>query len=338
MSNIKIVAKLADCSIATVSRCFNAPDLVRPATRARVMEVAREQKFRPSIIGQQLRRNRTGLVGVMLPSLANPIFADCIGGIEEVLDQHNKRVLLTTTQYDSTKEEQLIEILLRQKVDGLLLTVANTHDCRALAMLAEEKIPYALMYNHAPGYVTVSVDDRIAARDAVRHLVGAGHRRIAMLAGYLTASDRSALRHQGYQDAMREAGLKPLPLVETDFAAHSIDTQLQHWFRNMANRPTAIFCSTDMLALGVIKSLRERHLRIPDDVSVIGFDGLEYGQLIEPTLATIRQPNEDIGRQAARRLLAQIDGETVPADPLFLPHTLLAGRSVNLPRAQDSTI
>jgi DNA-binding LacI/PurR family transcriptional regulator len=335
MSNIKIVAKLAGCSIATVSRCFNEPELVRPATRARVMEIARQQKFRPSIIGQQLRSKRTGMVGVMLPSLANPIFADCIGGIEDALNGRNKRVLLTTTQYDSSREEQLIEILLRQKVDGLLLTVANTRDCRALAMLAEEKVPYVLMYNHAPGFATVSVDDRTAAHDAVRHLVHAGHRRIAMLAGYLTASDRSALRHQGYQDAMREAGLAPMPLAEVDFGAHALDTQLQHWFRTMADRPTAIFCSTDMLALGVIKSLRERSLRIPEDVSIMGFDGLEYGQLIEPTLATIRQPNEDIGRQAARRLLAQIDGDPEPTESLLLPHTLLAGRSVGLLRARS---
>src|SRR3546814_432287 len=203
MSNIKIVAKLAGCSIATVSRCFNSPDLVRPVTRARIMEIAKQQKFRPSIIGRQLRRNQTGMVGVMLPSVANPIFADCIGGIENVLNQHDKRVLLTTTQYDSSKEEQLIEILLRQKVDGLLLTVANTENCGALAMLADENIPYVLMYNHAPGHVTVSVDDRQAAQDAVRHLIEAGHRRIAMLAGFLTASDRSALRSEEHTSELQ---------------------------------------------------------------------------------------------------------------------------------------
>src|SRR3546814_7979314 len=103
-------------------------------------------------------------------------------------------------------------------------------------MLADENIPYVLMYNHAPGHVTVSVDDRQAAQDAVRHLIEAGHRRIAMLAGFLTASDRSALRYLGYQDAMTGAGLPLMPLAEVDFGAHALDTQLQHWLHKMSDR------------------------------------------------------------------------------------------------------
>jgi DNA-binding LacI/PurR family transcriptional regulator len=336
MSNIKSVAKLAACSIATVSRCFNAPHLVRPATLSRVMEISRQQKFRPSIIGQQLRRNQTDLVGVMLPSLGNPVFADCIGGIEQVLGQHNKRMLLTTTQYDSSKEEQFIEILLRQKVDGLLLTVSDTKNSRALALLSTENMPYVLMYNHAAGYETVSVDDRKAACDAVRHLLGFGHRRIAMLAGFLTASDRSAHRYLGYRDAMLEAGLEPMPLSEVDFGTRTLETQLQYWFHTMSRRPTAIFCSTDLLALEVIKALRQRSIHIPQDISVMGFDGLEYGQLIEPALTTISQPNGEIGRQAAERLLRQIGGERNERESLFLNHALLAGRSVGLPQTGGS--
>ncbi|MEO6984785.1 MAG: substrate-binding domain-containing protein [Paralcaligenes sp.] len=332
MSNIKSVAKLAGCSIATVSRCFNAPHLVKAATLAHVMDIARQQKFRPSVFGQQLRKNQTDLVGVMLPSLANPVFADCIGGIEHVLNQHNKRMLLTTTQYDSMREEELIEILLRQKVDGLLLTVASAENCTALASLANGNIPYVLMYNHAPGYETVSIDDRSAARDAVRHLLSFGHRRIAMLAGFLTASDRSALRYQGYQDAMQEAGLAALPLTEVDFGAQMLELQLQHWLNKMSSCPTAIFCSTDLLALGVIKALRERSLRIPQDISVIGFDGLEYGQLIDPVLTTISQPNGEIGRKAAQKLLSRLDGEKSQAKPLFLKHELLTGHSVGQPK------
>jgi DNA-binding LacI/PurR family transcriptional regulator len=245
-------------------------------------------------------------------------------------------MLLTTTQYDASKEEQLIETLLQQKVDGLLLTVADAESGRALAALANENMPYVLMYNHAPGHETVSVDDRKAARDAIRHLLQFGHRRIAMLAGYLTASDRSAHRHLGYQDAMREAGLQPMPLAEVDFGARALETQLQCWLHKIDDRPTAIFCSTDLLALGVIKALRERSIRIPQDISIIGFDGLEYGQLIEPTLATISQPNGEIGRKAAERLLKQIDEDPDERQSLFLTHTLLAGRSVSVPPISGS--
>jgi DNA-binding LacI/PurR family transcriptional regulator len=158
-----------------------------------------------------------------------------------------------------------------------------------------------------------------------------------MVAGFLTASDRSALRYHGYQDAMAAAGLATLPLAEVGFDAHALDTQLQQWLHRMPDWPTAIFCSTDMLALGVIKVLRGLDLSIPRDISVIGFDGLAFGRLIEPTLATISQPNEQIGRLAAQRLLARIEGAPIEPPSLFLPHTLLTGRSVDLPRTNGAS-
>lgn len=331
MSDIRRIAALAGCSIATVSRCFNEPHLVREQTREHILAIARQERFRPNLIGRQLRRRQTGLVGVMLPSLANPIFADCVGGIEQALETQHKRMLLTTTQYDAGKECQLIDILLRQQVDGILLTVADTAHSEALDLLAREDVPYVLMYNHATGYPSVSIDDRQAARDAVQHLLDAGHRHIAMIAGYVTASDRSRLRYQGYQDAMVNAGLAPLELIEADFDARTIDTSLQHWLGNLADAPTAVFCSTDLLALGVIKTLREHAVRIPQDISIVGFDGLQYGQLIEPTLSTICQPNQEIGRHAAERLFARLDGAAPQHEALFLDHVLLEGRTVGAP-------
>lgn len=332
MSNIKAVAKLAGCSTATVSRCFNTPELVRASTRARVMAVATRLGFEPSPIGRQLRTSRSGLIGVMLPSLANPIFADCIGGIETVLDASNRRLLLTTTRYDASREQALIEVLLRQKVDGLLLTVAESHDNPVLRKLAEAGTPHVLLYNHTPDCASVSVDDRTAAADAVRYLIGQGHQRVAMLAGRLAASDRAVLRHQGYLDAMQGAKLTPLALVQADFDAHVLEPQFSQWLATQRELPTAIFCSTDTLALGVIKALRAHGIAIPHDISVMGFDGLEYGQLIEPTLATIRQPNHDIGQQACGQLMRQLEGsETIPGTTT-LPHTLVPGRSVSRPR------
>ncbi|KAA0888452.1 LacI family DNA-binding transcriptional regulator [Pusillimonas sp. ANT_WB101] len=331
MSDIRRVAALAGCSIATVSRCFNEPHLVREKTRERILAIASQERFRPNLIGRQLRRKQTGLVGVMLPSLTNPIFADCAAGIEQALETQHKRMLLTTTQYEVSKESQLIEILLRQQVDGLLLTVADTAHCDALDLLARENVPYVLMYNHTEGFPSVSIDDRVAARDAIEHLLNAGHQHIAMIAGYVAASDRSRLRYQGYEDAMFAAGHKPLPLLEVDFDARTIETSLQHWLDNMASAPTAVFCSTDLLALEVIKLLRERGVHIPRDMSIIGFDGLKYGQLIEPTLTTISQPNHEIGRRAAERLLARLDGTDIHHDSLFLDHVLLERKTVGAP-------
>jgi DNA-binding LacI/PurR family transcriptional regulator len=168
----------------------------------------------------------------------------------------------------------------------------------------------------------VTVDNRAAARDAIRALLAQGHRQIRMLTGTLSASDRAALRHVGYREALEAAGIAPQQPVEIDFNA---DAMLPAELARLLAppRPTAIFCSNDRLALLTIRSLREMGLRVPEDVSVIGFDGLAIGQWLSPTLATVAQPHRQIGTDAAQALARRIGGEAVPS--ITLPHRLLAG-------------
>ncbi|UCF23439.1 MAG: substrate-binding domain-containing protein, partial [Ralstonia sp.] len=215
-----------------------------------------------------------------------------------------------------------------QRVDGLILTVADAAANPHLDRLDAERVPYVLVYNDTygqpriPARCCVTVDNRAAARDAIRALLAQGHRQIRMLTGTLSASDRAALRHVGYREALEAAGIAPQPPVEIDFNA---DAMLPAELARLLAppRPTAIFCSNDRLALLTIRSLREMGLRVPEDVSVIGFDGLAIGQWLSPTLATVAQPHRQIGTDAAQALARRIGGEAVPS--ITLPHRLLAG-------------
>jgi len=341
-SSIKDVATRAGISIATVSRALNAPERVSPRTMARVQAAMDALQYRPNALGRQLRAARTGLVGVVLPSLANPVFAECMQGIDGATAGTGQRVMLMTTAYDRTREASAIETMLEQRVDGLILTVADATSNSHLDRLDAEDVPYVLAYNDMHGRprhpvrCCVTVDNRAAARDAICALLRYGHRRIRMLSGTLAASDRAGLRHAGYREALEAAGIVPQAAVEIDFNTDAMS--FAELSRLLAPpRPTAVFCSNDRLALLAIRALREHGLRVPEDISVIGFDGLAMGQWLSPTLATVAQPHDRIGAEAAQALARRIAGEAVPS--ITLPHRLLHGGSLaECQEAGDSAI
>ena len=314
-STIKDVAAHAGCSIATVSRTLNAPHTVNAATLARVRASIEALAFRPSALGRQLRAERTHLAGVIVPTLANPVFADSLQGIDDAAAEHGYRLMLMTTEYDATRERRAIETLREQRVDGLIVTVADADTNPLLDELDVARVPYVLAHNETHRRPAVSVDNRRAARDGVRMLIRHGHRRVLMLAGTLAASDRARLRYRGYADAMQEAGLTPLPVLEVNFNVDELAPPVLAHLTDPATRPTALFCSNDLLAMVVMRGLRRARLDVPGDMSILGFDGLRVSEMLSPSLASIATPNREIGRAAWRRLMQRIgDADHVPAE------------------------
>ncbi len=187
------------------------------------------------------------------------------------------------------------------------------------------------MHNDTPHRPSVSIDNRRAAYDGVCALIARGHRRVRMLAGSLAASDRARLRHLGYAQALDEAGLAPLPPVEVGFNARELPDAVLAHLSAAATRPTALFCSNDLLAMVVMRGLARAGFSVPGDLSVLGFDGLAIGELLAPSLASVATPNRDIGRHAWRRLVERIDGAR-PADAaLILPHSVRDGATIAPP-------
>ncbi|SFD14890.1 LacI family DNA-binding transcriptional regulator [Collimonas sp. OK412] len=332
--SIKQVALEAGVSIATVSRLLNKPDSVSIDAASKINQAIEVLGFRPNFTGRNLRAGRSRTVGVVVPTLSNTVFAQCLQGVETAARQRDYSVMFTATEYRQEDESAAVALLLAHRVDGIILTVTNADASSTLDVLERERIPYVLVYNQPQQTArpSVSVDNRAAAHDAVTHLIHLGHTRIQMLSGQFHASDRALQRYHGYQQAMREHGLQALTPIEIPrhtYAALSLE-HLQI-FRDPSQRPSALFCSNDLLALSVMRDLRAIGLRVPDDVSVMGFDGIPLGELMDPMLSSVAQPSEQIGELALRTLVHAIeepqDGQA-PASTQLLPHTVRLGGSV----------
>lgn len=304
---------------------MNQSGAATPATATRVREAISELCFRPSQIGRSLKTSKSRTIGVLVPSLVNPVFAESVAGIELAAQRAGYSVLLATSRYDRDRETSAIETLRAHWVDGLILTVASADHSASLDLLDASSVPYVLIYNqpHRGDRAAVSVDNVAAAREAVTSLVSLGHRRIAMLAGVRAASDRTILRQEGFEAAMRDAGLIPGLTLEVDFEALNAERAISTLFAG-PEAPTALFCGTDLIAIAAMKALSERGLSVPRDVSVIGFDGIAVGAMLQVPLTTIVMPVHAMGERAVEQLLAQLNAHVEP-ETLLLPYVLRAG-------------
>lgn len=324
--SIQDVARHAGVSIATVSRVFNMPDQVTPETRLRVEQVASRLGYVPNASARTLRMQRSKVLGVVLPTLLNPVFAECLDGIAMAASVHGYSIVPITTDYKLSSEEAAVNRLLGDKVDGLILVVSNPETSAVLKKLQARKMPYVLLYNRHPEHPCVSVDSEHAVTELIHKLASLGHRRIAMVSGQLVASDRAQQRYRGYLKGMESCGLSPYDVVEVPFMDTAVSRLAE--FLSTPSRPSALICSNDLLA---IRSLRAAHvagLEVPRDLSVIGFDGIELGKDLTPMLSTIVQPNREMGRSGVELLVQALDGHPLrPSSSLTLPHDFREGES-----------
>ncbi|QJW84287.1 LacI family DNA-binding transcriptional regulator [Ramlibacter terrae] len=331
--SIEAVAREAGVSVATVSRVFNAPDLVRPPTREKVEKVALRLGYRANASAQTLRTQRSKVIGVVLPTLLNPVFAECPEGIAATAAEHGYSIIPVTTSYRLADEEAAVARLAARSVDGMVLVVANPAASPALKRLRAAKVPYVLAYNRHAKHPCVSVDHEAAVADVVHRLVARGHRRIAMVSGQLSASDRAQQRHRGFVRGLGECGLSAGTLLEVPFMEHAVQ-HLTEFLRGPA-RPTALFCSNDLLAIRTVRAAWQMGLRVPADLSVVGFDGIELGPDLTPSLGTVVQPNREIGIQCVRLLAGAMAAgrPLVPKASLTPDHSFRDGESPGPPPA-----
>jgi DNA-binding LacI/PurR family transcriptional regulator len=291
------VARKAGVSPATVSRAFNQPEIVHPDTLAHIRNVAKRAGFRPNRVGRSLRSGSTRTIGLILPTLSNPVFAECFEGAERRARESGYSVMLTATGYDPAVESAAVQGLMDHQVDGLILTVADAAK-------------------------SATLDDRAAASDMVAHLAALGHRRIALVTGPLTASDRARRRLTGARACAKRLGLDDIQHISMSSHTGSDLDALKAALRGK-QAPTALFCSNDLLATAVIADLVGLGLSVPADISVCGFDGMRFGALLTPPLTTVAQPSDGIGETACSNLLAQIQGQPPHSDRL--PHCIVVG-------------
>ena len=310
---ISSVADLAGVSIATVSRCLNDPDRVRAGTREKVLKAISKLGYSPNTLAQSFRRGRTNVVMVVMPTVGCPFLSEVLSGVREGI---NGRFSIVIAEADLRHRsyEEVGAMLVSRQVDGLiLLATLLPFGARLEDMVGERRLPIVLgcesISHELEGLPSVHIDNHQAAFEATRHLIDLGHERIGFISGprdSLLTQDRE----QGFRAAMKEASL---PVREPFVRSAEVTTEGgvsgASALLALAERPTAIFCSSDEMALGALHVLHRAGLRIPEDVSVMGFDDTRYAQIASPPLSTVAQPARDIGRRVGERMVQSIEGE-----------------------------
>jgi DNA-binding LacI/PurR family transcriptional regulator len=312
---IKDVAQHAGCGVASVSRVLNGSGPSSVELRQRVLVAVDELGFEFSEVGRSLQSSTTRTIGCVVPSLANPVYADAVQGVQESFRLAGYQTLLVCTNYDPDIETQAIRTLMAKQVDGFVLTVSDALASDGLQAIQGREIPHCLLFNMAPDDEhSWSVDDRSAAITVADAFAEKCHRHVGFLALNFKSSDRARQRYQGFCEGCSRNGMREPALLEIEEDSQNLTNLLKEFLQAHPSL-TGIFASNDLLALATIRSARTLGLRVPDDLSIVGFDGIEVGTMVEPSLATIVTDPKMMGGGAARTVLSIINGTKPPDLP-----------------------
>jgi LacI family repressor for deo operon, udp, cdd, tsx, nupC, and nupG len=329
VSTVKEIAAIAKVSVATVSRALQRPEIVSEATRLRIHEVVRRMGYTPNALARNLRTARTRLIVALLPDIANPFFSEVIRGIEQVAHENGYSVLLGETQGSLVREQAYADMVAARRADGII-----TMSPRVPAIPLQGRLPVvnACEYVRDAQISSVYIDNVAAAGAAVDYLLTLGHRRIAFIAGP-PSSPISVDREQGYRLALQRAkvALHPALVATGDFSIEAGERAVE---RFLAQGPSfsAVFCSNDEMAIGAMRALGSHGLRVPQDVSVIGFDDIRFARYTSPPLTTVAQPKNALGREAMAMMIELLGDPEVPPRKRVLAADLVVRGSTG-PRA-----
>ncbi len=324
---IKDIAERASVSISTVSRALNRNASVAESTRQRILDIIAELGYKPNLFAQGLAGGQSRTIGVLTQLIGSPVFDVMLRGILKGIDGSGYSPLFADGGWDSTKDEAAINMFMQRQIDGLIiLNGSSSHD---FLLEISRQIPLIIIGRKIPGLESqcLSFDDFEASRKATQYLIEAGHRRIAHITGLQNHQD-AIERREGYLAALKDAGITPIPelIIEGDFTEPSgmmaIEMLLMrgHVF-------SAIFAANDQMAYGARLALYRRGLRVPEDVSIVGFDDQAPSAYMIPPMTSIRRPPLEIGETAGRALIQLIQGHFTEL-PQF-ESTLMIRESVN---------
>ena len=311
----------------TVSRYLRNPDQVSVALQSRIADALDELGYIPNRAPDILSNATSRAIGVLLPSLTNQVFADVLRGIEAVTDAAGYQTMLGHFGYSAEKEELQMRSLLGWNIDGLILT-ERTHTPASLRMIETAGIPVLEMMDCVSPCLDLAVgfDNVEAARQMTHTILKKGHRRTVYLGARL--DERTLLKHQGYEQAMREANLPPRSIMMEEASSFSMGGTLLQLALERYPDTDSLFCTNDDLAVGAMFECQRRGLRVPDDIAIAGFHGHDITQVVTPELATVLTPREKMGQVSASLLLARIRGEQTGSQQIDVGFTISEGGSI----------
>jgi DNA-binding LacI/PurR family transcriptional regulator len=331
---IRDVARSARVSHQTVSRVINRENYTSAKTRARVERAISQLGFRPSHTARSLARRRTNTIGLVMGDVANPFFSDVVRGIEDVLSPAGYGLILSSSRRDPERELRNVKHLLERDTDGLILAAPQTSPDELSRLATRSAVPMVFLNRTVQGrhVAAVWVDGQTATAEVVAYLAKLGHRRIGLVVPS-REEDRAGNREAWYGLALRQAGLDPKPswILRESTSLEGGQSAGQRLLA-MADRPTAVACHSDVMAIGVLQACRELHAAVPRDLSIVGWDDVPYASLLRPALTTVRVPRYELGQASARRLLALMTGAPMDGSDEPLGLELIRRQTCRAPR------
>jgi DNA-binding LacI/PurR family transcriptional regulator len=335
--NIRAVAKRARVSTATVSRTINGSDKVSPKTAARVLRAVEDLNFYPDTNARALGTGRSRLYGLIISDITNPFFPELVKAFEDIAVEHGQEVMIANTNYEPARMESCVTRMLQRKVDGVAIMTSEMDD-RLIEVFSRRHVPLVFMDAGVPGtgVSSVRIDYHAGVAQAMDHLIELGHKRIAFISGPLRlASART--RFHAFTEVLERSRLKGNPDMIQE-GNHRVDGGHAAMQRILSSgaKPTAILASNDLTAIGAMGAIYEYGLRVPEDISVIGFDDILLSAFTRPALTTLRLPRGEIATAAFRALFQSREaGATKPgpgAEYLIQPELVVRKSTGPAPR------
>lgn len=308
-----------------MSRVLNDIDVVNEDTKKKVLEAIKKLGYRPNIVARSLKTQRTRTVGIVIPDISSQFYPEIVRGAEDVANIYDYNVMLCNSDFDVEKEKEYLRVLTEKMVDGVLYMSSSLGD-ETLKLINELNLKTVLVETKDKEGVfpSVTIDNVMAAYDATKYLLDKGLTKVAFIGVNKEAENAWGKRYEGYEKALEESGVK---LDESLIYFESIKVKSGHKgvtkMLNDGTMPEAIFCASDEIAMGAINALRENGIKVPEEVSVIGFNDIDLAHVFYPKLTTIAQPMYDMGSVAMRMLIKLINQKTLEEGHYVLPHELI---------------
>lgn len=318
-ATLRQIAREAGVSIATVSRALRRPDTVSEVTRRRVLAVVASHRYVPDALAAGFSSRRTGLIGLIVPTISNSIYAAFTEAVQNRLQTAGRKLLIANTNYSAMIEDQIVHKLVESRVEGVIFT-GYRRDPALYQLLRHYRIPFLVTWSTSPDQAVpaISFDNLAASKTAMTTLISLGHRRIGLICGVSAVNDRASQRISGYRAALAEHGLPfdPALIAERPFDAAEGAAAAEQMMRQV-RPPTALFCANDIQALGALFACQRLGLSVPANLSIMGFDDLPMIRVANPPLSTVHVPAHEMGEAAADALVgAATTGKAIRSQSL----------------------